>query len=202
MVPEGGAPWHLVGYSMGARLGLGLLASYPRRFASATLVGVNPGLAEDGDGQAARQQRTEADEQWAQLLERDGVDAFIARWDRLPLFASQRRLPPAVLESQRSIRRQQSAAGLAAAMRALSLGRMPNYRPALERVGVSLCFVVGSLDSKFLALAESLVEQLAVSPTPARLEVIDDTGHNVVLEAPTALAEIVRSQVTAAIGRR
>ena len=35
-------PSHLVGYSLGARLGLGMLVRHPAQFARATLIGTNP----------------------------------------------------------------------------------------------------------------------------------------------------------------
>ena len=44
-VRQVGASVNLVGYSLGARVALGLLASRPELVASATLVSVHPGLA-------------------------------------------------------------------------------------------------------------------------------------------------------------
>src|SRR5437660_1337416 len=37
-------PYHLAGYSLGARVALGLLCRFPARFCRATLIGCHPGL--------------------------------------------------------------------------------------------------------------------------------------------------------------
>src|SRR5262245_55609641 len=43
------APCAITGYSMGARLALGLLVAYPELFTRATLIGASPGLASEGE---------------------------------------------------------------------------------------------------------------------------------------------------------
>jgi 2-succinyl-6-hydroxy-2,4-cyclohexadiene-1-carboxylate synthase len=92
---------HLVGYSLGARLGLGLLLRRPDLIASATLVGLQPGLTSRTDVAL----RTRRDDEWARLLERRGIEAFVAAWERQPLFASQAKLAPEVRHAQPTERR-------------------------------------------------------------------------------------------------
>ena len=149
---ESGRRCHLVGYSLGARLALGLLASRPERFESATLIGVNDGLR----APAERRARRERDEGWATLLEQDGLEAFIERWQAQPLFASQKELEPALLENQRRIRAAHCAEGLARAMRALGLGVMPDYRERLRSFQRPVRLVVGGLDLKFQKIATEI----------------------------------------------
>lgn len=176
-------PCHLLGYSMGARVGLALLLTYPRLFVGATLVGVHPGLVD----QAERSQRATLDESRAQDLETHGVRRFIDRWQQIPLFASQEKLPPAVLAQQQEMRLGHRAAGLARALRVLGLAKMPNYRDRLPTLGLPVRLVVGEKDRKFQRLAQDMVE---LQP---RFEVVQipGVGHNVVLEAPAAMAQIV-----------
>ncbi len=69
----------LVGYSLGARLGLGLVVKYPNLVQRAILVGVNPGL----ESTEERRLRHEQDEQLAQLAEQAGLQAFLKRWGGL-----------------------------------------------------------------------------------------------------------------------
>src|SRR5262245_51008713 len=68
----GDAPAHVAGYSLGARLALGIAVKHPQRVARLTLVGVHPGLA----SQAERDERRRADARWVELLETCGIAAF------------------------------------------------------------------------------------------------------------------------------
>jgi len=184
-------PCHLLAYSLGARLGLGLLLGYPQRFTGATLVGVHPGLA---DG-AERTQRAALDEARAQGLEADGVEVFIDHWQKIPLFASQQDLPSEVLARQREHRLGHQAAGLARALRVLGLASMPDYLSLLPTLKLPVELVVGQEDDKFCRLAETMAEAL---PRAAVLRV-PRVGHNVVLEAPEAVAETVPGTVAEAV---
>lgn len=184
---RGAAPYHLLAYSMGARVGLGLLVQHPELFASATLVGVHPGL----DDQAARRSRKALDEERARELEQRGVEAFIDRWEQLPLFASQRRLPPEVLAHQRAGRLGHRPKGLARALRVLGPAGMPSYREHLPSLDLPVQLVVGGEDLKFLRLAKEMVERLP----RGMLVQVPGVGHNVVLEAPQAVADAVMQLV-------
>ena len=77
-------PGEYVGYSMGGRLCLQLALDRPDLVERLVLVSASPGIADA----AARATRVEADEQLAQDIERDGVDAFLERWVAQPLFAT------------------------------------------------------------------------------------------------------------------
>ena len=143
---------HLLGYSLGARLALGLAVRHRVRFESITLVGVHPGLVDP----AERSARAAADDALADDLERGGLAAFVARWEALPMWASQRRLDPAVLAVQRAQRLQQDPARLAAALRVLSLGRMPSYVDALPTLDLPVTLVVGHADAPFRPRAAAM----------------------------------------------
>src|SRR5262249_24349650 len=55
-----GEPSHLVGYSLGGRLAIGLLVRHPGLFTGATLVSAQPGLATERE----RLERRMADDRW------------------------------------------------------------------------------------------------------------------------------------------
>lgn len=69
----GREPVHLVGYSMGGRLALGLLARYGRRIARAVLIGASPGLADPGE----RAARAREDAHRAAMLRKGGLEDFV-----------------------------------------------------------------------------------------------------------------------------
>lgn len=180
-------PRCVAGYSLGGRLVLGLLVRCPDLFESAALIGVNPGLG----GQHERAVRRAADGRWARVIEERGLAAFDRQWSDLPLFRSQRRLEAEVLEEQRRIRLGHHPASLAAAMKTLSLGAMPDYRPVLSAVACPVELIVGALDVRFRALAGQMAESLP----QAVVHVVEGVGHNVPLEAPARLARLLNQAV-------
>ncbi len=176
-------PWRFGGYSMGARVGLGLLLHAPRRFHIATLVGVNPGLRSELE----RQERAVWERGWARLLREEGMDAFLAKWEAQPLFTTQRCLPEAQRAAQRAVRRSHDPEGLARALEVLGLAVMPNYWEVLDEIKTPVRLVAGERDGKFRLLAERVVGQLS----NARLHIVPGAGHNVPLEAPEAMASLL-----------
>ncbi len=176
-------PRLLCGYSLGARLALGLLAAHPGHFDAAVLIGVQPGLT-GGDARAARRRD---DARLARMLRTDGLDAFVQHWESLPLFASQRELPRKTLDRQREIRLGHDAEGLARSLEVLGLAEMRDLRPSIGTLGLPLTLVTGSEDAKFKPLAHTLV---AKHPH-VNVEIIDGVGHNAVLEAPDAIAAVL-----------
>ncbi len=178
----------VAGYSMGGRVALGLLVRHPDLFKAAVVVGANPGLADE----AARRERIAWEERWAAALERDGIEAFVAAWERLPLFATQRRLSDAVHETHRARRLAHDPRGLAAALRVLGLGRMPLLLPELARVRIPVRLVVGALDGKLVGLARAMAERLS----HAEVRLVEDAGHDLLLERPRAVAAALTEGTT------
>jgi 2-succinyl-6-hydroxy-2,4-cyclohexadiene-1-carboxylate synthase len=181
---------HLVGYSMGARVALGVAARHPERVASLVLVGLNPGLTDE----AERVARRAWDEALAQDLEQKGLEAFVDAWEKLPLFATQATLPETTRARRRAERLAHVPAALAWAQRTLGLGAMPPLGAALAALAVPVHLVTGATDEKFTELARRVAAH-----APAVLHtVVPATGHDVGLEAPRALAEILRTARTGA----
>lgn len=179
---------HLLGYSMGARLALGLLVTFPSRFTGATLIGVNPGLQDA----AERETRTELDDARARQLEEQGLEAFMQEWEALPLFESQRRLPTLSWQKQAQIRRQHEPQLLAASLRECGLGRMPDYTPKLQGLTTPVQLVCGELDVKFVKIAKNMLKRLP----QAELHSIPKAGHNPLLEAPKPTSAVLLAAMT------
>ncbi len=184
------APWAagrrvLVGYSLGARLALSLALRHPGDVRAVVLVGGTPGLEDPAD----RAKRAADDDAFAASIVRDGLDAFVQRWEALPLFATQRELPTEVRAAQRTWRGAHEAAGVAWALSTLSTGRMPSQWDALASAPFAVHAVTGERDEKFTRVADEMVRRGGGRVTHHR---VAGVGHNVVLEDPSAVAAVVR----------
>jgi len=174
----------LVGYSLGGRIALALLAAAPGRFAAVTVLSAHPGL---GDA-AERDERRAADRRWIELLRSDGIEPFVKAWERQPVFATQRRLPREALAAQRRQRLGQRAEGLASCLECLGLAGMPDTWDAVQRYTGRLVWIVGEADAKFLHIARRVAGQ---RPRTG-LHVLPGIGHNPLLEAPERLRALWR----------
>lgn len=180
---------HLCGYSLGARVSLGLLARHAWLFASATLISVHPGLTSD----AERAARVGADERWSQLLLERGLRAFVDAWEAQPLFASRAQLEAARRLEQRRVRLRHDARGLARALRVLGLGQMPCYRGVLRMRPLPVRLLVGELDRKFVEVGR----ELSAATPRVTLEVMPGAGHDLPFEVPERVAAVLIRAVEA-----
>jgi 2-succinyl-6-hydroxy-2,4-cyclohexadiene-1-carboxylate synthase len=180
---------HLCGYSLGARVALGLLARHAYLFSGATLIGVHPGLPRLEE----RAARVGSDERWCQLLMSSGVGAFLEAWQAQPIFRTQRELPEARAAEQRAIRAAHDAGGLIRCLRVLGLGQMPNYRGVLRGAPLAVRLIVGARDDKFVAIARDLA---SASPR-VELDLVAGAGHNVLLETPEHLESVLMRALAA-----
>jgi 2-succinyl-6-hydroxy-2,4-cyclohexadiene-1-carboxylate synthase len=173
----GGPPW-LIGYSMGGRLALHYAVEHSDRIAGLVIESASPGLETPSE----RAARREADEALARALESDGIESFVERWERLPLFESQRWLPE---ERRRRIREGRLAndpLSLASSLRGLGTGRLPSLWGRLSTMAGHTLIVVGALDRKFVEIGRRMEPELGAGS----LAVVADAGHHVHLEAPEA----------------
>jgi 2-succinyl-6-hydroxy-2,4-cyclohexadiene-1-carboxylate synthase len=166
----------LFGYSLGARLALGLLARYPKRFERAVLVSAHPGLYTE----TQRIERRKHDDRFVRLLRERGLAEFVSAWEEQPLWQTQRALPSTVRAGKRLERLSHTAEGLARSLASVGLGQMPNLRAQLTRAACPVDFLVGAHDTKFEALSQELC---SIMPR-ARLRVAENAGHDLLLERP------------------
>ncbi len=166
----------LLGYSMGARVALGMLCTAPEHFSSVTLVSVNPGLRTVEE----RQARLQLEESWCAHIDEFGLESFVDDWERLALFDSQACMDELAFERQRAIRTSHFAEGVVGAIRGLGLGVMPDLWPRLPALRVPMTIVCGESDRKFLEICRQAQRVIPGS----RLEIVKDCGHNPVVEKP------------------
>jgi 2-succinyl-6-hydroxy-2,4-cyclohexadiene-1-carboxylate synthase len=173
----------VLGYSMGGRVALHLAAAVPARIKALVLESSSPGL----DDASERQARIAADEALADSIERDGLEAFIDRWEQLPLFASQQGLPAEVRERLRFQRLQNSPLGLAKSLRGMGTGRQASLWHKLAIVSMPALLIVGSLDRKYCEIAHSMAAMLP----KVQVAVVPDAGHTIHLEQAATFNRIV-----------
>jgi 2-succinyl-6-hydroxy-2,4-cyclohexadiene-1-carboxylate synthase len=176
----GPTPAHLAGYSLGARLALGIAVRHPERVSRLTLVGVHPGLTTE----AERYERRRSDQRFIELLETCGIDAFVDAWSAQPLFATQKHLPDAVRSARQKERLAHDPKELARSLRITGLAEMPDFRPYLGEIRMPVTLLSGELDQKFTALGEELSRLLP----SARRTIAPGAGHDLLLERPDLVA--------------
>jgi 2-succinyl-6-hydroxy-2,4-cyclohexadiene-1-carboxylate synthase len=173
VVAEANGPAAYVGYSMGGRVALHVAVAHPEVVERLVLVSATAGIVDDEE----RADRRRADEELADRIEAIGVDAFLDEWLAQPLFAG---LPDDA--SGLAERRTNTAAGLAASLRASGTGMMdPPLWERLSTIEAPVLVVAGELDAKFRRLGADLVRSIGDN---AELVVVAGAGHAVPFEAP------------------
>jgi len=177
-------PVNLLGYSMGGRLALFLALSYPNLVGSLILESASPGLREESE----RRERIRRDERLARSIMRDGIEAFVNRWEKLELFASQSLLAPEVRSGLRKQRLLNDTTGLANSLRGMGTGAQPSLWSRLGELEVPVLLLAGELDYKFAAIAR----EMALIAGTACTRIVPAAGHTVHLEQPVIFHDLIR----------
>jgi len=180
-------PRVLLGYSLGGRVALTLATRHPAAIDALATLGASAGLKDP----AAARERAAADDRLAAGLERDGVPRFLRRWNAGPLFDGQRGVAPALRARSHAHRRAADPRGLAAALRALSTGRMRPLHAVVRDLSMPCVFMAGAHDLKFTALAADL----ALATPRGQFCAVPDALHAAHLEQPGAVAGALVSLV-------
>jgi 2-succinyl-6-hydroxy-2,4-cyclohexadiene-1-carboxylate synthase len=171
------ADW--IGYSMGGRFALHVALRHPRSVRKLVLVSTTAGI----DDPEQRRARRESDEKLADQVGRDGLEEFVKAWLRQPLFAS---LPETA--ARIDDRLTGTASGLADSLRLAGAGTQEPLWDRLGSLGMPVLVVAGSLDAKYTALAQRLVDGVGAN---ADLAIIAGAGHACHLERPTEFLAVV-----------
>ncbi len=171
----------LLGYSMGGRIAL--YTAFSGFFHALILESASPGLA----GEAERAARRASDAALADRIERDGIAPFVAYWEGLPLFASQRALPEERRAALRNQRLRNNPVGLANSLLGVGTGSQPALHSQLSELTLPTLLIAGALDTKYCDIAREMAEQLP----DVRLHIVADAGHTVHFEQPAQFDQLV-----------
>jgi 2-succinyl-6-hydroxy-2,4-cyclohexadiene-1-carboxylate synthase len=172
----------ILGYSMGGRIAL--YSAFSGYFRALILESSSPGL----ENAAERVERRASDEALAASIEREGVPSFVERWERIPLFASQKTLPTEYREALHRQRLQNNATGLAQSLRGVGTSAQPSLYRQLPALHIPVLVIAGELDTKFTTIAKHMAHALPQS----QLQIIPAAGHTVHLEQPQLFTSLVR----------
>jgi 2-succinyl-6-hydroxy-2,4-cyclohexadiene-1-carboxylate synthase len=175
----------VLGYSMGGRVALHLALAAPARVRALILESASAGIADA----AEREARARADAALAASIEMQGVAAFVDRWERRPLLASQASLPAGVREGLRARRMSSDATGLAGSLRGLGAGIVPPVWERLGEIAAPTLVVAGALDEKYRGIGAAMARAIP----GARLAIVEGAGHAVHLERPAEHESLVRA---------
>ncbi len=173
---------------MGGRVALQLAAAAPERVAALVLEGASPGI----DDAAERVARVTSDRALAEDIERDGIEAFVDRWERVPIFATQARLPDDVRARQRRQRVTNRTLGLANSLRGMGAGAQTSLWPQLDELTMPALLIAGEDDAKYSEMARAMASRMPV----ASVRILPGAGHAVHLERPDAFSDHVKEFLT------
>ena len=173
-----------LGYSLGGRIALSAAVALPERTTGLVLESASPGIASEEE----RQQRIGDDEALADWIVEVGVERFVEYWGSIPLWQSQRRLPPAIHDGLKAQRLGNNPCGLANSLRGVGTGAQPPLHDRLGEITSPALLIAGEEDGKFIGVAREMRQAIPTS----RLETVAEAGHAVHLEQP----EIFEGAVT------
>ncbi|MEH2183612.1 2-succinyl-6-hydroxy-2,4-cyclohexadiene-1-carboxylate synthase [Nostoc sp.] len=177
---------HLMGYSMGGRLGLYLTLNFPERFIKVVLESASPGLATE----AERLERVRRDAQIAIKLSRSIIQtdfaAFLSNWYNQPIFGYIKNHP----EYDRMVesRLQNNPQELDKSLRFMGTGCQPSLWGKLQCNKIPMLLLVGEYDQKFIFINTKMAKICEFT----QIKIISNAGHNIHFENTLAFVENIK----------
>ncbi|MDN7246087.1 2-succinyl-6-hydroxy-2,4-cyclohexadiene-1-carboxylate synthase [Planococcus shenhongbingii] len=177
----------LAGYSMGGRTALAYACTYPQQIEALILESASPGL-KSADERLDRQQR---DSELALKILANGITSFVDKWENIPLFDTQKRLPETVKQTIRAERLHQNPLGLANSLIGMGTGTQKSYWSQVKQLNLPVLLVTGAMDPKFMAIAEEMKQAL-----PKVQHGVIEAGHAIHVEKPAEFATMVKEYLS------
>jgi 2-succinyl-6-hydroxy-2,4-cyclohexadiene-1-carboxylate synthase len=179
MVVEQSGLADYIGYSMGARLALHIALLRPESVRRLILVSGSPGLRSPDD----RSARVQSDEKLALEITEIGVDRFVTKWLRSPMFRGLISTPADIQDRLRN-----TSEGLASSLRLCGTGTQDSLWERLQELKMPVLLVVGSDDDKFRQIGDEMKSNIG---TNAEVTVINNAGHSAHLEQTLSFQSVV-----------
>lgn len=176
------SPVPLMGYSQGGRIALLAALEYPDLVDRLVLVSASAGIRDE----SARAVRRSQDMVLANRIEAIGIDAFLDEWLVGPI-AGTSHLDDHIRRRDRTMREENTAIGLAAALRGLGQGVQPYVGDRIGELRIPLLAITGGADATYGRLAIDMMDAARVGTHVA----ITGSGHNVILEEPDEVRHVV-----------
>lgn len=175
-------PVPLMGYSQGGRIALLTAIEHPDLVDRLVLVSSSPGIPDA----AARRARRSHDETLADRIEAIGFAAFLDEWLTGPV-AGTAHLDEGLRHRDRTVREENTADGLASALRGLGQGVQPYVGDRISELHMPVLTVSGADDTAYSLLASGMA---AEAPNGRHVR-IPGAGHNVILDRPDEVRRVV-----------
>lgn len=168
----------LLGYSLGARLGMHALLANPTKWKGAIFVSGNPGLNCDEE----KKKRFQLDVQWSKEFLEKPWEELMQRWNSLDVFCG-------VPNPLKRIETEFSRYCLAKSLVQWSVGYQQDLASKLQQIDKPILWITGSLDKKYSAWGNKMVFQHPLSQNI----VVSGAAHRVPWEAPSVFENSVVS---------
>jgi 2-succinyl-6-hydroxy-2,4-cyclohexadiene-1-carboxylate synthase len=178
----------VLGYSMGGRVALHFAVAHPLRVRSLILESASPGIQDPSE----RERRIRNDAELAQRIVDDGMEAFVAEWERQPLLALAPHVADAVRERQQRLAH--NPLGLANSLRGMGAGQQAPLWSRLAELTMPVTLVVGENDARYREIAE---KTCALLPQ-AHARVVANAGHTVHVDQPAEFVCLVNKGIAPA----
>ena len=170
----------VVGYSMGARLALGIALEFPEQCAGLIFVSGNPGL----ESETERAEREIADEKIADRIAAGQLEPFLQKWYQSSVFTT---LPEEIRDQEIERKLGRDAKHWPEILRVNSVSQQPNYWPRLHELVMPTWVVAGERDEKYKTIANRVGEVAQI-----KVDLLPNCGHMVHREKPLELASLIR----------
>lgn len=175
--------FYTLGYSMGGRLAIALATQCPSRVKALILESTSPGL----ETLSERNARMQQDEQLAERIIEDGIEAFVDHWENIPMFKTQKALSQDIQQCIRTQRLQNTSIGLANSLKGMGTGAQRSYWSELHLLQMPTLLIVGDNDEKFCSINAKMKAALP----NATMVMCKDAGHAVHVEKENEYEQIV-----------
>jgi len=165
----------LIGYSQGGRLALMTALDHPGHISALVVISANAGIEDPSQ----RSARAHADAGVAARLATMTLADFLDDWTSHGI-TSTSHLSASDVATDRELRLNNTATGLARALTGYGQGAQPSVWHRLKDLALPVLVMSGGRDEKYSLIAESMASMISDSEWVA----IDVAGHNPLLDAP------------------